>query len=930
MYITLKINNMRWFLFIICMFSGNLYAQSPIEFCYTEQGKVQCGTDSEFSVVSVLAMINAADTIKDDKDKKLFLACCYYQLGRYYHNKEDDFIKAIYHDKKAIDIREQHDDGLLGKAYRNLGYAYIEAGYYEQGIEAILKAHEHDDRLKIQSSTYDYLSRAYSELGEYEKAIAAAEKAITLASSDTKGDAHNVLSDVLIKTRDSLNLTKAIEQADKAIVSYNLRANMARAYNTKGNALMWLGRYDEAIAAYKDALELYAKTNLIDYARTLNNIATVFYAKKEYSKAIDTLNRSLKLKRSFHKNVDFHKDFAVNYENLAENYEGLGDFNKAFDNYQQASINLTNNFRTPDITQNPKLNDSLYVFSITQLIRVLHQKAELSFKIYKKDKKNNKRYLDLAEKTYNTAFDFHDKLQQQINTQQSRLFHAETIVPLIENALTVAYQVQQTQQKTPETAYRFMEKNKATVLMQAINEKGALQYAGLPDSLLKREEYLRISITNYEKQLYDAKQEQVKQRIKNTQSELKEEYARHIKNLENNHPEYYNFKYKQNTTTLKDAQNYLDSETALLEYFVGDSSVYVLTIEKNNARLHRLDKPEEWDEILNEFRQSIIDKTCHRYIELFTSDAHQLYQWLLKEPLNSLKINVKRLQIIPDAQLNYLSFGLLIDTVPSNCNYRNLPYLLKEKSVSYTYSTTLLIENQNQDRQKAAYLYGGFAPKYNYERDKQLDLPDAYANVERQATRFKCEPFLADKATKKQFIDRACQFQILHLAMHGLLDDENPLYSNLIFANNEPLHAADLYNTRLNADLAILSACNTGTGEIKKGEGVMSLSRAFTYAGCPSLLMSLWEVPDASTAIMMNTFLEQLQQGMTKDKALQTAQLIYLNEASSDRLHPAHWAGFVPSGDMQAVKFSRTSNWWWLSILMLFMVVVYVGKRASR
>lgn len=307
----------------------------------------------------------------------------------------------------------------------------------------------------------------------------------------------------------------------------------------------------------------------------------------------------------------------------------------------------------------------------------------------------------------------------------------------------------------------------------------------------------------------------------------------------------------------------------------------------------------------------------------FVPHAHQLYQWLLKKPLKHLKPNIKHLQIIPDAQLNYLPFGVLIDSIPKKPKYQNLPYLLQQKSISYAYSTTLLLENQQQKRSKASYLYGGFAPIYHID-----DLSDGRENVEAQAKKFKGKSFLANQATKAQFLKSADQFQILHLAMHGVLDDKNPLYSKLRFTD-QALHAADLYNIPLNADLAILSACNTGTGEIKKGEGVMSLSRAFTYAGCPSLLMSLWSVPDGGTAEVVDAFLEELQQGKTKDKALQTAQLNYLKNTSSDRLHPMYWAGLVPSGNMQPVAFNPTCNCWWI-IALILLIIMYFGQKIIR
>jgi len=682
--------------------------------------------------------------------------------------------------------------------------------------------------------------------------------------------------------------------------------------NNKAIALSRLERYSEAIKTYKSALEMYDKDSR-PYAQVLTNLGSDYSNNGEYKKGIKALEASLNIQKNIYGENSRMYDYAANYENLGEIYDKTGDYEEAILHFQLALQNLTNNFHQKDIYQNPKPSDSLYVYHKIDLIRVLHLKANAAFKKYQQTDDNN--YLILAEKIYNTAFDFHNQLPQQITTQESRLFQAKVIVPFIENALAIAYELQQTQQQAPETAYRFMEKNKATVLLQAINENRALQYAGLPDSLLNQEKELRESITAYRQQLNDARQndnEEAAEQYEALVFEQKNTYDQLVRNLEN----------KQNTTTLKDAQNYLDNETALLEYFVGDSSVYVLAIEKNTARLHRLDKPENWNKTLNDFRTSISDANTGLS---FQSNAHQLYQWLI-EPLGNMN-HIKRLQIIPDAQLNYLPFGLLLDSIPANPTYQNLPYLLKNKFISYAYSTTLLLENQQQSQGKASYLYGGFAPKYD--NVGHNDLPDGRENVKQQAAKFKGKSFLANQATKKQFIGSADQFQILHLSMHGILNDENPLYSKLIFANNESLHAADLYNTRLNADLAILSACNTGTGEIKKGEGVMSLSRAFTYAGCPSLLMSLWSVPDGGTATVVNTFLEQLQQGKTKDEALQTAQLKYLDNTSSDRLHPMYWAGFVPSGDMQVVKFNNTRNWWW-AILLLVCVVLYFGRRIVR
>jgi CHAT domain-containing protein len=165
-------------------------------------------------------------------------------------------------------------------------------------------------------------------------------------------------------------------------------------------------------------------------------------------------------------------------------------------------------------------------------------------------------------------------------------------------------------------------------------------------------------------------------------------------------------------------------------------------------------------------------------------------------------------------------------------------------------------------------------------------------------------------ATEEIFKRNASKPRIVHLAMHGFLNDCNPLLSGLAFSlesvNKTPsdsvsdefdglLYAYEIYNLKINAELAVLSACNTGSGHLEKGEGVMSLARAFKYAGCPNVVMSLWQAEDAATAQIMKDFYGQLQQGVGKDEALRQAKMNYLKNSKLD--HPYFWSAFVLIGD---------------------------------
>ena len=156
----------------------------------------------------------------------------------------------------------------------------------------------------------------------------------------------------------------------------------------------------------------------------------------------------------------------------------------------------------------------------------------------------------------------------------------------------------------------------------------------------------------------------------------------------------------------------------------------------------------------------------------------------------------------------------------------------------------------------------------------------------------------------------------------------------MVFAQNTDstedgfLYTHEIYNQSLRAELAVLSACGTGLGKQIRGEGIMSLARAFHYAGCPNIAMSLWQVDDKTTSALMQEFYKQLKAGNPKDEALRQAKLYVLDKHES---HPYYWAPFVLIGDNAPVHFS-TSYWWlvWSLGGILILIATYWLYRKQR
>ena len=186
------------------------------------------------------------------------------------------------------------------------------------------------------------------------------------------------------------------------------------------------------------------------------------------------------------------------------------------------------------------------------------------------------------------------------------------------------------------------------------------------------------------------------------------------------------------------------------------------------------------------------------------------------------------------------------------------------------------------------------------EPDHQLEpLPGSEIEAKAIAQMQGVQPLIGKEATETTVVEKMPQAKLIHFATHGLLDGYQGNIPGLIAftkdgKNDGLLNAVDIYNMKLQADLVVLSACNTGLGEITS-DGVIGLSRAFFNAGVPSLLVSLWNLPDNSTAPLMTEFYKNLQTTPDKAQALRQAMLTR-KEVDPD---PVNWAGFMLLGQAE-------------------------------
>lgn len=296
--------------------------------------------------------------------------------------------------------------------------------------------------------------------------------------------------------------------------------------------------------------------------------------------------------------------------------------------------------------------------------------------------------------------------------------------------------------------------------------------------------------------------------------------------------------------------------------------------------------------------------------------GYRLYQSLLAPLAPWLG---SELVIVPDAWLCYLPFdALLTQAAAKGQPWWEHAYLVREKSIGHAWSASLYVALKKRPASARAGGLLAFAPAFE---GGQLSALKHNVEEAHMASRlFGGRLVKNGEAREAAFRQLAARHRVLYLATHGVLDDREAAWSYLAFTEladsteNELLYAWEVPGLGLDADLVVLSACQTANGRMHRGEGLMSLARAFQLAGAKTVVASLWNVDDKETPGLMAAFLKGIVGKMPKTQALSAAKRHYLQTAPRLKTHPFYWSGFVASGDDGPVEVASGMAWRWYLI----------------
>lgn len=800
------------------------------------------------------------------------------------------------------------DHVIVAYALEFSGNNYQRLNNFQKGYLSLkkgLEIAESHDLIDIQKSCLADLGSVEDLLGNMDDAILSYQKVLELYSADDFKDeifavATLGLGSIYVEKNQPEKAEPYVQQSVavlKELIGYSVidgeipdqrryESYLTGAFDTYGLLFLQTNQLPEAIEAFQKAINLGEKTFQRHFSRELSRM----------------------------------------YVHKADCYFRLQQYDKALTACQSAYKGILPEMNLADRLPDP---DDFYPESV--LLETLTIQAKCYLARYQKAANREDLYTAIECNQLANLAAHH--LRRGIGHDSDKLLLTDETHQRTEQALDAAFTLYQLdpQKKNWQIAFDFAERSKSNLLLEAFQDRHARFQAGLPDSILAREEGLQRQLIDAELAFRDLKLSESPPRSALKQAEdnlyhARRQYDIFQATLEKKYPNYYRLKYVSETPTLEDLRaSLLHEGEALIEYFMGDEFLYIFMLTKEESHFIRRAIGEKLADLIQSTLKNLtsLNETERTY---YNRNAYHLYQKILKPlPLYPYK----KLIIIPDRELALIPFeALLTSELTEITSYADFPFLIKEHICSYAYSANLMFHTLTRDRssEKATKTFLGMAPG-TFPGSNLAPLPHTIQEVNHLKKRLGGIALTGLQAQREELLSYANDYQILHLSTHAVAWDAESETAWIALAQGETetarIRLGELAALRLRADITVLSACETGAGHVQRGEGVMSLARAFTFAGSQATIQSLWPVRPTAAAPLMDAFYEGLIAGKDKATALHEAKLKLLN-SNTPALHaPIMWAAFAAIGDMRPVELKPASgfgSWGWIGLIGLCLI----------
>ncbi len=848
-----------------------------------------------------------------------------HRIGLYEYNAYKNFNAAITFTKQSVAINLSGEKNACGwfaiKSYINLGIYYNDAGFADKGLAY------HDSALQVYKKYPSYsdliknlrMSRAdiFFTKGDYQKS--GEEAAIGLYEAKQRGakhkdDSSDILNFFIQRSQAAGMQSQFLTAKADADSAYAYAKALNDAYNT-ASALFATGFVYEKQQQFVRAKNIYAKAiseriKTADQGQIANDFKRIgdFY--------LTILNNYDQAKQYYLKGVNYSK-LANDMDQLSQIYTDMGAmyfFQHDYKNAEQYYLKVFEILKCStgnNILLNPASATISRVNNKDLILVLLDNKADLLLNVFKKTK--DKKYLYACLQTCLLSDSVITELRHEQSGEQSKLYWRNKTHEIYSFAVEASYL-----NNDPSGAFYFMEKSRAVLLNDKLNELGAA--AQLPPSEAAKQENFQINIIEQQQKLSsldESSPEYSKQQSKFLNA--KEDFQHYIKSLEQKYPAYYQYKYADSVPSLNALQHYLSaSNQSFIHYFIHDTVVYILGITANSTKFIKLTQKDFNSQQINKFLQFCSSKdSLNSHHPSFASLSNSIYKNLFQQ----LQLPKGRVIICPD------NFLIPFEALCTDADRKN--FLINDYSFTYVYAArNVLMKQINNNIATGNFL--GFAPVSFSSYLSVPDLTNSSKAINVSAANYSINKIFTEKnASRKNFFLQFPNYNIVNIFSHAVADSTD--IEPRLFMQDSVIHLSELQLINHPAtQLVVLSACQTNVGKNATGEGIYSLARGFASVGIPAVSATLWKADEDAIYSITEMFNKNLAKGMQKDEALQQAKLSFMQNNSGDKLLPYFWANMILVGNTDPVKLSVGNHyWWWVagSALLLLAVSIFFWRK---
>lgn len=812
--------------------------------------------------------------------------------------------------RQALTIaRETGSRRLEAVCLRTWGVIFLERGDLAAAQDSLSQAlayYRRTSAMRSQDICLYWLTILHKDKGDYSKAMACADEALGISRQIgfKTGEAFHLttIGDIYLALGNYERALEFNKDALRVAERYIGKWSREECLNTIGFVYIELQDYARAMPYFQEALEYIRKIgHRREEARCLYNIGFAYFKLGDLPNASDFFSRSLSAASLAGKKVIQ----AQNYNRLGDLYREQGSWDRSKESYEQAQA-VGREIGQPNAVWE----------AYAGLGALCAARKEIPAAI-----ENYKKAVGIIEDL---------RVQLLLREYSSGFFKSK--IPIYEALVNLLFEESEKKPSAGilEECLYYAEKAKARSFLDDL-QKARIDPSSLPRGKVDELEQISRTISHLSAELNDGSLSPIDRAgLRESLAKAEDDYQLFTETTRAENPGYSRVVSSEPCRLPEIRKKLLSGGTGIVEYFVGEENIYIFFITAGDLSVRRLTPPESGRTL----------RLVGNYIGLLSSReisnadvvpaGRRLYEALIGDAGRKCLSGTGNVIFIPDRALYYLPFETLVPGARDGSGRAPSRFLLEDHGISYAPSASTLVSilERREREQAGADLLSIGSPSLRragdagrvenagkdllseYYLEKRFILhPLAYASREMEAISKLMAPgsrrIVAGAEATEERVKKLplSGYRILHFATHSLLDEMVASRSALVLSEDARsgedgfLQAREIYNLELNADLVVLSACQTAGGKMEKGEGIQGLSRAFLSSGSRSVVASLWNVNDESTSRFMKAFYGFLTEGKTKQEAL---RLTKIRMSGSGDWRPYHWAAFVLIGEGDA------------------------------